>query len=64
MNNNYNFYMETDVSAYIGKWIAICDNKIVSSGKDVKKVFKEAKEKYPKKRSLVTRVPDKETMIF
>jgi len=56
--------METDLSSYIGKWIAICNNEIVASGKDVKKVHKEAKTKFPKKRPLITRVPDKETMIF
>ena len=56
--------MKTNVSSYIGKWIAICNNKIVASGKDVKKVYKEAKKQFPKKRPLITRVPDKETMIF
>ena len=62
--NNYQFFMKTDISCYIGEWIAICNKKIVAHGKDVKTVFKEAKEKYPKQRALITRVPEKETMIF
>ena len=56
--------MKTNVEKYIGEWIAICNQTIVSHGKDVKKVFREAKEKYPKEKPLLTRVPDKETMIF
>ena len=64
MNNNYQYFMQTNLDDYIGQWIAICSEKIVSHGKDAKKVFKEAKEKCPKERPLLTRVPDKETMIF
>ena len=64
MNKNYQFFMKANIESYIGQWVAICNQKIVSHGKDVKKVFKEAKEKFPKERPLLTRVPDKETMIF
>ena len=64
MDKNYQFYLSADVKDYIGEWIAICDAKIVSHGKDVKQVFKEAKQKCPKAKPLITRIPDKETMIF
>ena len=64
MENNYEFFMKVDLSQYIGKWIAICDNKIVSSGQDPKEVFKKAKNLFPKQRPLLTKVPEKETMIF
>lgn len=64
MSKNYQFYMKADLDGYIGEWVAICNKKIVSHGKDVKKVFMEAKEKCPKERSLITRIPDKESMIF
>ena len=64
MNKNYNFFMKENLEKYMGEWIAICKEQIVAHGKDVKRVFREAKEKYPKERSLITKVPDKETMIF
>ena len=64
MNKNYQFFMSIDISKYIGEWVAICNEKIVSHGSDVKKVFQEAKDKCPAERPLITRVPDKETMIF
>ncbi len=64
MDKNYQFYMKANVDPYIGKWIAICNQEIVSHGRDVKQVYKEAKEKCPTKRPLITRVPEKQTMIF
>ena len=64
MDKNYAFFMKTNVDNYIGEWIAICNQAIVSHGKDAKKVFKEAKKKFPKEKPFLTRIPDKETMIF
>jgi len=64
MDKNYEFFMETNVDSYIGQWIAICNQKIISHGKDVKKVFEEAKKKCPNERPLITRIPDKQSMIF
>ena len=62
--DNYEVFLETDVSDYIGEWIAICDGKLISHGKNVKEVFIEAKSKCPGKRPLIARIPEKETMIF
>ncbi|OGP09545.1 MAG: hypothetical protein A2048_10455 [Deltaproteobacteria bacterium GWA2_45_12] len=64
MEENYQFFMKSDLSNYIGEWVAICKSRIVSHGKDVKKVFKEAKEKCHQERALITRIPNEETMIF
>jgi hypothetical protein len=64
IDKNYQFFMKTNVDQYIGEWVAICNQKIVSHGKDVKKVFAEAKKKYPRENPLLTRVPEKESMIF
>jgi len=64
MDKNYQFFMKTRFDHYIGEWVAICNEKIVSHGKDVKKVFEDAKKKFPREMPLLTRVPDKETMIF
>jgi len=61
---NYELFMKADLSHYIGQWVAICDNKIVAHGEDLKKVFKEVKAKCPAKKPLITKVPEKETMIF
>ncbi len=64
MNENYNFFMKTNMDSFIGEWVAICEKRIVAHGKNVKKVFEEAKKKCPKERPLITKVPEEKTMIF
>ncbi len=64
MDRNYQFFMKANVDDYIGEWVAICEERIISHGKDAKKVFEEARKACPKERPLLTRVPGKETMIF
>jgi len=58
MDKNYEFFMKTDVSQYIGKWIAICDEKIVSIGDNPKDVFNKAKSMCKGKKPLLTKVPE------
>jgi hypothetical protein len=62
--DNYQFFLRADLGKYIGQWVAICNQRIVSHGKDAKAVFEDAKKRCPQQRPLLTRVPDKETMIF
>ena len=64
MVKNYEFFMKTDLSHYTGKWIAICNEKIISSGDNPKEVFSKAKKLCPGHTPLLTKVPEKETMIF
>ena len=64
MNENYNFFMKEDVSAYVDQWIAVTDNKIVSHGKNAKQVFEEAKKNSPEKGILIAKIPGKETTII
>lgn len=64
MVKNYQYFLDMDTRQYLGEWIAICKGGVVAHGKNPKEVFKEAKEKYPKERPLLTRIPEKETMIF
>ena len=61
---NYNFFMESDLSQYIGEWIAICENKIIAHNKNLKEVVSKAKEISGEKRFLLARVPSEEAMIF
>ncbi len=37
------------ISKYEGEYVAIIEDKIIAHGKDVKKVYQEAKDKFPKK---------------
>lgn len=61
---NYQYFMDVDVSPFIGEWIAICENKIIAHGKDLKEIVEKAKEVSQGKKFLLARVPSQETMIF
>ena len=64
MDKNYDYFMKANVEEYIGEWIVICNQRIVSHGKDVKKVFEKAKLLCPKERPFLARIPEKDTMIL
>lgn len=64
MEKEYEYFLQADLSGYIGNWIVIVDDKIVASGKDIKELYAEVKKRYPNKRPLLSRIPDKETMIL
>ncbi|GCC11300.1 hypothetical protein IPdc08_01351 [archaeon] len=63
-SNSYALYIEADLSDYTGEWVAVVNREIVSHKKDIKEVYKEAKEKYPGKRPLLARVPEEKALIF
>lgn len=60
---NYEWFLKKDLSEYSGKWLAIVDKNIVASGKDVNKVIKEVKVKYPHKRPFITKVRNKLSIL-
>ncbi|MEE8167890.1 MAG: DUF5678 domain-containing protein [Candidatus Hydrothermarchaeales archaeon] len=60
----YNAFMKANLTKYLGEWIAIADNEIVSHGKDIRAIYDQAKEKYPNARIMITKVPEKQHCIF
>lgn len=63
MNKNYTFFMSTDLSNYVGKWIAIENNKIIAEANDPKTVIDKARQ-ISKNRPFIAKVPEKSAMIF
>ena len=53
-----------DLGKYVGKWVGIVDNTVVSSGKSGKDVFAKVKEKYPESTPLLLKVPDNTVMLL
>ena len=49
---------------YVGMWIAIVGDDIVAKGYDAKKVFQEARAKYPKREPLILKVPKDRVMLL
>ncbi len=64
LERNYECYLKADLAAYRDQWIAVVVGQIVSSGKNAKAVFEEARARFPKRRPLLARVPGSQTMIL
>jgi disulfide oxidoreductase YuzD len=52
------------IAKFEGEYVAIIEDKIITHGKDAKKVYQEAKDKFPKKTIFLGQVPRKEAMIL
>lgn len=61
---NYQYYMDADLSEFSGEWIAICEDKIIAHGKDIKIVVEHANRVSGGRKFLLARAPSEETMIF
>ncbi len=53
---DYEWYLKQDLSRYNGKWVAIYNKRVVASSKDLRKLFREFKKKYPDKTPLLARI--------
>jgi hypothetical protein len=56
--------MEMDLSPFIGKGVAICDDRVVTGSPTFKEAFREAKRLCPGKCPLVAMVPSNENLIL
>ena len=63
-DENYSAYLTANLEEYKGKWIILCDEHVIASGDNIKKIVNEAQEKYPDKKFLLARVPEEGTMIL
>ena len=63
MEKEFQFYLKADLHKYEGKYIAIVDEKIISSGIDSGKVLDEARKKTGEM-PLLVKVPTEDTYIM
>jgi len=63
-SSSYETYLHTNLSQHKGKWIVLFNEHIIAIGDDIKKILKEASEKYPNKKFMLAKVPSEETMIY
>lgn len=62
--SNYELSLHTDLSKFIGEWVAIFEGVVIAHGHNLKEVALRAKEECGNKKFLLARVPVEETMIF
>ena len=58
------FRVNIDYSKYKGRYVAIVDKKVVTSGVNAKQVLEEARSKHPKKEVVLRKIPEEETLIL
>jgi len=58
------WFSKANLSKYIGKYIAIVDNKVVAYGDNAKEVWEDAKRKHPDKTPSLAKVPEEELLIL
>ena len=63
VTQNFNFFMNNDLSKYAGDWIAVAGNKVVAKGESASEVMTKSKKK-TKKRTTVMRVPEKNVVML
>ena len=65
MTQEFEAYLSMDTGKYQGKWIALCGDRIVAQGRDLRSVHAAASKKCPDKKPLYTKVPKgDETLIL
>ena len=64
MTKEFYYYAVSDMSKYIGQWVAILDNKVVSSGTSLKEVYTKALEIANGREPLFARVPEEEETLI
>ncbi len=63
-DENYSAFLTANLEKYKGKWIIVCDEHVIASGENIKKIVNEAQEKCPDEKFLLARVPEEGTMIL
>jgi len=66
-DESYSFFLRSLgrlMIRYEGQYVAIVGKSIVAHGKDAKKVYEIAHNKFPKKRVLIGQVPLKEALVL
>lgn len=61
--DNYEWFINADLSGFAGKWIAIVDKEVVASGGNASHVLHKAKEKFPRSRPFLTKVTNTRSVL-
>ena len=55
--DDYDWYINTDLSQYKGLWVGIYRKKVVKTSTKVEEIMQFAKENYPKKTVRIAKIP-------
>lgn len=61
---NYKSFLNLSVKDYPNKWVALINGDVVAVKNTFKEVYTETKEKFPRQRPLIAKIPSKKVMIL
>lgn len=63
--SNYTWYLQSDLTEFEGKWVAIAGEKVVASAMDLKLLTSEVSKKFSLESVSFVKVPDKkEALVY
>lgn len=62
--SNFESISEEIMTKHAGEWIAVADGTILAHEKSFKLLYKIIKEKYPDKKPLIGKIPEKHPMVL
>lgn len=60
----FQFFVETPLTQYKGKYVALLGKKVVASGVSAKEVWEKAKRKYQKELPTIAKIPKEEVLVM
>jgi hypoxanthine-guanine phosphoribosyltransferase len=63
-DKDYNWYLKPEVEKYKGEYVIILNDDIVFHGRDLKKMVKEFRKKYPTEIPHIAKVPTDDILIL
>lgn len=64
VSSAFDYYVNADLTAYKGQWVAIIDNAVIAHGKNVKEILQIAKQKKPSKTPFLAKVPSSARLLW
>ncbi len=64
ISSEFDFFLTNPLTQFEGQYVAILGKKVISHGSSAKKVWEQAKKKYPKSLPTIAKIPKKEILIM
>ena len=60
----FEFFVNNDLSEFVGKWVAILDNKVVVASESFREVAEAVDRKFKGRKPLIARIPENKALIL
>ncbi len=64
MSENFQAFLRLNTSKYVNEYLVIIDKKVVAHGKDIVKMLKSVRKKYPHKTPFIAKIPEKAVLVL